>query len=153
MGKYEPLGQYLKGLKRESWDAEFTDIEKVLQFELPHSAHRHSAWWANESHGSHSHARSWREAGWETANVDLARKRLRFVRARKQIRSENAEPSDSAMADLWEQAREVSGIEDRNALLKAALATFIRREAAKGLVALGGTMPEFTVPPRERPAR
>ena len=56
-----------------------------------------------------------------------------------------------AIADLWERRARVSGIDDRDYLLKAALTTFIRREAAKGLIALGGTMPEFTVPPRERP--
>lgn len=151
MGKYEPLGHYLKALERESWDAEFADVERVLQFELPNSAHRHSAWWANESHGSHSHARSWREAGWETTNVDLAGKRLRFVRSRKRSRHDEAPQKDPVIADLWERARQISGIDDRDALLKAALTTFIRREAAKGLIALGGTMPDFTIPPRERP--
>ncbi|QGN56427.1 type II toxin-antitoxin system VapB family antitoxin [Novosphingobium sp. Gsoil 351] len=55
------------------------------------------------------------------------------------------------MADLWERARRISGIDDHDALLKAALTAFVRREAAKGLVALGGTMPDFAIPSRERP--
>lgn len=53
--------------------------------------------------------------------------------------------------ELWVRAEALTGIKDRDVLLNKALRTFIEREAAKGLIALGGTMPDFTVPPRERP--
>jgi hypothetical protein len=150
MGKYEPLTHYLENRSEEIWDARFADVERVLGFPLPPSAHEYPAWWANQEPG-HSQTRGWRDAGWETGRVDLAGKRLRFVRSRKPARGKEAVQSDPAIADLWERAREISGIDDRDALLKAALTTFIRREAAKGLIALGGTMPDFTIPPRERP--
>lgn len=150
MGKYEPLTHYLENLPDEIWDARFADVERVLGFALPASAHEYPAWWANQEPG-HSQTRGWRDAGWETGQVDLASKRLRFVRRAKPVRLRKPTQSDPGMADLWERARRISGIQDQDALLKAALTAFIRREAAKGLIALGGTMPEFEIPPRERP--
>ena len=150
MGKYEPLTHYLENRPDEIWDARFAEVERVLGFPLPASAHEYPAWWANQEPG-HSQTRGWRDAGWETGRVDLAGKRLRFVRSRKRTRHADAPQEDSVIADLWERAHRISGIDDRDALLKAALTTFVRREAAKGLIALGGTMPDFAVPPRERP--
>jgi hypothetical protein len=52
---------------------------------------------------------------------------------------------------LWQRAEEISGLSDRDALLRAALTAFIQKEAARQLAAMGGSMPDFTVPPRERP--
>ena len=150
MGKYEPLTHYLENRPDEIWDTGFAEVERVLGFPLPASAHEYPAWWANQEPG-HSQTRGWRDAGWETGRVDLAGKRLRFVRTRKRSRQADVLQEDPAIADLWERARRISGIDDRHALLKAALTTYIRREAGKGLIALGGTMPDFTVPPRERP--
>ena len=149
MGKYEPLTHYLETRPDEIWDARFAEVERVLGFPLPASAREYPAWWANQEPG-HSQTRGWRDAGWETGRVDLAGKRLRFVRSRSRTRHVDAPQSDPAIADLWERAHQISGIDDRDALLKAALTTFVRREAAKGLIALGGTMPDFTIPPRER---
>lgn len=154
MGKYEPLKQFLDRASGDSIDADFALVEQILGFELPKSAHRHQAWWANEAHGSHSHARSWQDAGWETRRVDLTSKKVGFRRRRLQS---NADPVNAAVTqrdlstDLWEKASRLSGIENREALIEAALTALIRREAAKQLIALGGTMPDFTVPPRERP--
>lgn len=150
MGKYEPLTHYLENRPDEIWDAGFVEVERVLGFPLPASAHEYPAWWANQEPG-HSQTRGWRDAGWETGRVDLAGKRLRFIRTRKRSSRADVLQEDPAIADLWERARRISGIDDRNALLKAALTTYIRREAGRGLIALGGTMPDFTVPPRERP--
>lgn len=150
MGKYEPLTHYLENRPDQIWDAGFAEVERVLGFPLPASAHEYPAWWANQEPG-HSQTRGWRDAGWETGRVDLAGKRLRFVRSRKPASLGEAPQQDPALADLWERARRISGIEDHDALLKAALTTFVRRESAKGLIALGGTMPDFTAPPRERP--
>lgn len=153
MGKYEPLTRYLERLPQESWDARFGDVEEVLGFPLPPSAHRYQAWWANQEAG-HSQTKGWREAGWETSNVDLAAKRIRFERRRRKSRpADNKEGrlADPSKSELWERARRLSGIEDRDKLIEAALTALIRREAAKGLIALGGTMPDASAPPRERP--
>ncbi|MET0179188.1 MAG: hypothetical protein ABW194_01740 [Novosphingobium sp.] len=153
MGKYDPLRRYLEGLETESWDARFSDVEKVLGFAIPDSATRHSAWWANETHGSHSHARSWQDAGWATRNVDLRGKRVRFERGRRRTVKDDA-PTGSGRwpgPDLWEQARQISGIKERDKLIEAALLALIQREAGRQLIALGGTMPDAEAPPRERP--
>ena len=152
MGKYEPLKHFLSQASSDSIDADFAQVEKILGFALPQSAYRHQAWWANELHGSHSHARSWQEAGWETSRVDLASKKVRFHRRRRGSGSASV-PSKPAgpNSELWDKARRLSGIEDRDALLEAALTAFIHREASRRLADLGGTMPDFEVPARERP--
>ncbi|HEX4562107.1 MAG TPA: type II toxin-antitoxin system VapB family antitoxin [Gemmatimonadales bacterium] len=53
---------------------------------------------------------------------------------------------------LLEQARELSGIQEKTALVRAGLEALIAREAARRLAALGGTMPGLTLTPRRRPA-
>jgi hypothetical protein len=152
MGKYESLTHYLESQPEEIWDARFTDVEQILGFPLPRSAHEYPAWWANQEPG-HSQTRGWRDAGWETSQVDLASKKVRFKRRQSGSGARHTLADSSGPgADLWDRARRLSGIEDRDALIEAALTALIRREAAKQLIALGGTMPDFTVPQRERPA-
>lgn len=150
MGKYEPLTHYLENLPDEIWDARFADVERVLGFSLPASAHEYAAWWANQEPG-HSQTRGWRDAGWETGRVDLAAKRLRFVRRRRNTRSDEPRQSDPEITELWERARRISGIADRRELERAAVTCFIRRTAAQKLIEMGGTMPDFEAAPRERP--
>jgi hypothetical protein len=80
MGKYDPLKRYLEGQEANVVEATFGQLESILGFALPQSAYKHQAWWANESHGSHSHSRSWQDAGWETRGVNTARRNVRFER-------------------------------------------------------------------------
>ena len=51
---------------------------------------------------------------------------------------------------LLERARELTGIEEKTALVHAGLEALIAREAARRLAALGGTMPNLVAPPRRR---
>jgi hypothetical protein len=111
---------------------------------LPPSAYRHESWWSNAHRGNHSQAKAWLGAGWYIEKVDRGRKKVRLQRG-------ESRDTTSELQDLWRKAREISGISDPIELEKAAVTTFIRREAAKGLIALGGTMPDFEAPPRERP--
>lgn len=53
--------------------------------------------------------------------------------------------------DLLMMARELTGIDDTEALVQEALQALIQRESAKRLAALGGTEPELKVPRRRRP--
>lgn len=53
---------------------------------------------------------------------------------------------------LIERARELSGIQEKTALVHAALEALIAREAAKRLAALGGTQPKISDVPRRRSA-
>lgn len=53
---------------------------------------------------------------------------------------------------LIDRARELSGIENKTALLNKALEALISWEAAKRLADLGGSEPQLKVPPRRRSA-
>ena len=146
MGKYEPLSRHLAGVEQNSWDASFGEIERILGFSLPVSAHEHRAWWANNRRGNHSQTQGWLSAGWETRDVDQTRKRVRFERNRRPLAG-GLKPLQA----LWRQAAELSGIDDREELERRAVTTFIHTEAGRQLADLGGTMPDLQVPPRERP--
>jgi Arc/MetJ family transcription regulator len=52
--------------------------------------------------------------------------------------------------ELVREAREFTGIEEKTALVHAALRELIAKNAARRLAALGGSMPNFTAPPRRR---
>lgn len=153
MSKYEPLARYLKSLEDDTWNATFSEIEAKLGTELPRSAREHRAWWANQSGGNHSQTAGWQGAGWETRDVDLRRGIVRFERrSREPVHDGDLSTDhDDRIGKLIERASNLSGIGDRTSVLEAALHLFIRREGAKRMEQLGGTMPDFSVPPRERP--
>jgi Arc/MetJ family transcription regulator len=52
--------------------------------------------------------------------------------------------------ELFRQAQEYTGIREKTALIHEALRHVIAREAGKRLAALGGTVPDFKLPPRRR---
>jgi len=54
--------------------------------------------------------------------------------------------------DLLAKAKKYTGIKEGSALVNAALAALVEREAAHRLIALGGTMPGVRAAPRRRPA-
>jgi hypothetical protein len=82
MAIYEPLGQYLKRNAASRIPMTFREVESVIGRKLPGSAYRHRPWWANEERG-HSHAKVWIQAGYATAQVDMAAKKLVFVRSNR----------------------------------------------------------------------
>lgn len=53
---------------------------------------------------------------------------------------------------LVERARELTGIQEKTALVREGLAALIARETGKRLAALGGTQPKLSGVPRRRPA-
>ena len=146
MSKYEPLAEYLKGFRGDAWDATFEEIERVLGFRLPPSAHEHRAWWANQFKGHHSQAKAWIDVGWETREIDQRNRKVRFERMRRGGRRNK----ETVSHELWLRAEELSGISDRKQLEKAALTAFIQQEAGKRLVALGGKATNADAPVRRR---
>ena len=157
MSRYEPLAQFLAAKKADTWDATFQEIEARLGAPLPRSAYKYPAWWANQTGPGHSQTRGWRSAGWRTCNLDLEGRRVRFERERVQ-ELVNEGPSTffhqndpGSRASLVRRAQELTGIKDREALIDEALRMLIAREAGMRLARLGGTMPDFKAPPRERP--
>lgn len=77
-GRYAALTEYLGRLGSRVWEASFADVEEILGRQLPASARRHAAWWGNSD--SHSHARAWLTAGFETSSVNLTAERVTFER-------------------------------------------------------------------------
>ncbi|MGB8165922.1 MAG: type II toxin-antitoxin system VapB family antitoxin [Chthoniobacteraceae bacterium] len=51
---------------------------------------------------------------------------------------------------LLAQAGEYTGETEKTALVRMGLEALIKREAARRLAALGGTMPDLVVPPRRQ---
>jgi hypothetical protein len=84
MSKYDPLHYFLKMQKNNVIFLKFTEIERILGFGLPASAFKYPAWWANQSveraNGNHSNAVAWISAGWETTELDLMRRQVKFIR-------------------------------------------------------------------------
>jgi Arc/MetJ family transcription regulator len=52
--------------------------------------------------------------------------------------------------DLIAEARRLTQIEEKTALVRAALEALISRESARRLASLGGTQPQVAVAPRRR---
>lgn len=147
MSRYRPLADFLAGKKSDEWVASFGEIEERLGFPLPRSAYKYPAWWANQSGPGHSQTQGWRSVGWRTTRLDLERKRVRFERERREEPAGAAARSDD---ELFRSAQELTGIEDRDALVREALRWLVAREAGRRLARLGGTMPDLEAPPRRR---
>ena len=83
-GKYHKLYSHLSSLEEQDWPTSFGKIEAIVGFNLPKSAYIHRAWWANEAgETGHTQSLAWREAGWETAEVDMKAQSLIFRRIRR----------------------------------------------------------------------
>lgn len=80
MSKYASLSDYLNGLRVDTWDANFSEVENILGGKLPKSAFSYPAWWSNNPEG-HSHSRAWIECGWATESVNLSEKTVTFKRS------------------------------------------------------------------------
>ena len=154
MGKYEPLSARLSEEPRNVWVASFDEIEAVLGFSLPPSAHKYREWWGNQRGAGHSQAKGWQEAGWQVGKVDLSAKRVEFRRAGLGVEAASASRDPirpDSLDDLIRRAGDLTGIDDREQLIREALRGLIAREAGLRLARMGGTMPDIKVPPRERP--
>jgi hypothetical protein len=82
MGKYDPLRDHLMSLRGDYWRTTFREIETILGASLPPSARTHRPWWANDEGPNRVQAHAWLRAGWQTADVDMARERVTFERRR-----------------------------------------------------------------------
>jgi hypothetical protein len=75
---YERLSEWLEGSSRNRVEVTFSELEGLLGLELPVSARRHRAWWANDL--SHTQARAWLHAGYRSSDVDLSAEIVTFDR-------------------------------------------------------------------------
>ena len=69
MSKYSAFKEYLKRSQKQKEILTYNEIEEILGFELPESAHNYRQWWENG--GGHTQANAWLEAGWKVDSVDL----------------------------------------------------------------------------------
>lgn len=81
MGKYEPLGEFLRSQKTAEVPMSFAEIERITGTPLPPKAQDHRAWWSNNP-SNNVMTKVWLAAGFETERVDMAGRRLVFRRTR-----------------------------------------------------------------------
>src|SRR5438067_4180877 len=79
MGKYAPLGQFLRNQRTREVALTFRDIEKITGVKLPPKAQHHRAWWSNNP-SNNVMTRVWLEAGYESTQVDMSARKLVFRR-------------------------------------------------------------------------
>src|SRR6185369_17740644 len=82
MGKYEPLGQFLRKQRTQEVPLTFREIEKITGAKLPPKAQHHRAWWSNNP-DNNVMTKVWLEAGFESAQVDMEARKLVFRRVAK----------------------------------------------------------------------
>jgi hypothetical protein len=75
---YAAIGRHLQGESGQEVTLTFDQIEDIIGRDLPASAHRHRAWWANTD--THSQALTWLSAGWKVDAADLEQEEVTFVR-------------------------------------------------------------------------
>ena len=101
MGKYEPLGKFLRSQKLQRIAMSFSEIERIINAKLPPSK-KYPAWWSNNP-DNNVMTREWLDAGYETEAVDIASGKLVFRRNKKPS-SEKETPRPSifgCMKDLF----------------------------------------------------
>lgn len=77
-GKYLPLALYFENCKKYEFQLTFKEIEKIIHAELPKSSRKYSAWWANEKRNTHTHTKSWQDAGFHTQDLSLSEETVLF---------------------------------------------------------------------------
>lgn len=82
MGKYEPLGAFLRKQRTQEVPLTFGEIEKITGVKLPPKAQHHRAWWSNNP-SNNVMTKVWLESGFESTQVDLRSRRLVFRRVSK----------------------------------------------------------------------
>ena len=68
--KYWPLFDYLQQRNEAEVMLSFTEIESLLDQQLPGSARKSRAWWSNRSSGA-LQAAAWMKAGFHVEDIDL----------------------------------------------------------------------------------
>jgi hypothetical protein len=82
LGKYEPLGAFLRGQRSQEVRLTFNEIEKITGAKLPPKAQHHRAWWSNNA-SNNVMTKVWLDAGYESSQVDMTARKLVFRRVAK----------------------------------------------------------------------
>src|ERR1700677_417308 len=95
MGKYQPLGDYLRQQDTEMVAMTFEDIERIVGSKLPGKSQLHRPWWSNNPNNNVM-TKVWLDAGYRTEQVDMAGRRLVFRRVHPSKANEPASPLPAA---------------------------------------------------------
>ncbi len=98
--KYEPLTDYLRRQSDAVVRMSFDEIERVIGAKLPPSATNHRAWWSNNTENNVM-TRAWTDAGFESEDVDMKRRRVAFRR----VGSEASRNTGARSADVTTEDR------------------------------------------------
>jgi hypothetical protein len=79
MGKYAPLGEFLRNRTADQVSMSFADVERITGAKLPAKARSDSAWWSNEP-AKNAMAKVWLAAGFQAERVDVNARLLVFRR-------------------------------------------------------------------------
>src|SRR2546427_10126820 len=90
--KYEPLTEFLRRQSRAVVRMSFDEIERVIGTKLPPSATHHRAWWSNNAQNNVM-TKAWKEAGFESEDVDMKGRRVAFRRVRSEASGDTGAPS------------------------------------------------------------
>jgi hypothetical protein len=77
MGKYQPLGDFLRNQHMQEVPMTFRDIERITGVKLPPKAQHHRAWWSNNP-SNNVMTKVWLDAGYESTQVDISARKLVF---------------------------------------------------------------------------
>ena len=69
MNKYDPLLRYLSEQKSTKVILSLSEIETIINDELPTSAYSYSQWWSNSRTQAHPYCRAWLDAGYHTVDI------------------------------------------------------------------------------------
>jgi hypothetical protein len=98
--KYEPLTDFLRRQSDTVVRMSFDEIERVILAKLPPSALKHRAWWSNNAENNVM-TRAWRDAGFESEEVDMKGRRVAFRR----VRSEASRNTGARSVDVTTEGR------------------------------------------------
>ncbi|UYN99252.1 MAG: hypothetical protein KIT02_15230 [Devosia sp.] len=93
MAKYDKFREFLENANGRRLRLSFADIEKIIGQALPASK-QYPAWWSNNTDNSVM-TKAWREAGYKSAEVDVAGEAVSFVREENR-RPEAAQPATTS---------------------------------------------------------
>lgn len=83
LSKFENLSAFFAEMKKDNITLSFSEIEKILGFELSPSAREVKQYWSNSD--SHSIAQCWLRYGYKTYAVDLQRETVSFRKLRNAV--------------------------------------------------------------------
>ena len=69
MNKYDPLLKYLSEQKSTKVILSLSEIETIINDELPKSAYSYPQWWSNSRTQAHPYCRAWLDAGYHTVDI------------------------------------------------------------------------------------